>query len=265
MTSPSQLRSGATTEALEAANYGDADLASVGRLLADRGRCRMLLALGDGRALPASRLAAEANVSPATASSHLAQLVAGGLIQVEPYGRYRYYRLAGPEVGRLIEALARVSPAEPVRSLRQGTRSQALRAARTCYDHLAGRLGVEVMSALIDRGALTGGDGRFDPARDGQDRPSAYGREVEYRLTEPGLASLSDLGVDVPLRPRAIRYCIDWTEQRHHLSGALGSALLARFVELRWVRRSEGSRAVLVAPEGREGLAQHFAISWPPR
>src|ERR1700754_4488034 len=125
---------------------GDTDIAEVGALVADPGRCRILLALDDGRALPASRLAAEAGVSPATASSHLGKLVAAAFLTVEARGRYRYYRLKGPAVGALIEALQQLAPFTPVRSLRQANRSQALRRARTCYDHLAGRLGVELMA-----------------------------------------------------------------------------------------------------------------------
>ncbi|MDT4988531.1 MAG: hypothetical protein QOI74_2625, partial [Micromonosporaceae bacterium] len=121
---------------------GDADLAAVASLVAEPARARILLALGDGRCLPASVLAAEAGVAPSTASSHLAQLVDGGLLTVAPNGRYRYYRLAGPQVGRLIETLAGLAPTRPVRSLRDGTRAAALRRGRTCYDHLAGKLGV---------------------------------------------------------------------------------------------------------------------------
>src|SRR5436309_11961186 len=112
---------------------GDTDLAALGAVLAERARSRILLALGDGRALPASVLASEAGVAASTASGHLARLVDAGLLAVEPDGRHRYYRLAGPEVGRLIETLARVAPAAPVRSLREGTRAHALRRARTCY------------------------------------------------------------------------------------------------------------------------------------
>jgi DNA-binding transcriptional ArsR family regulator len=125
---------------------GDTDIAAVGALVADPGRSQILLALDDGRALPAGRLALEAGVSAVAASSHLAKLTDAGLLTVEPHGRFRYDRLAGPEVGALIEALQRVAPRQPIRSLRQGTRAKALRDARTCYDHLAGRLGVAVMS-----------------------------------------------------------------------------------------------------------------------
>src|SRR4051794_28664518 len=113
---------------------GDADLAALGAVLGDPARCRVLLALGDGRALAASVLAAEAGVAPSTASAHLARLVDAELLTVEAHGRHRYYRLAGPHVGRLLEALAQQAPAAPVRSLREGTRAHAVREARCCYD-----------------------------------------------------------------------------------------------------------------------------------
>src|SRR4029079_15741561 len=156
---------------------GDADIAAVASLLADPARCTVLLALDDGRALPASVLADEAGISRPTASSHLRKLTDAGLLVVETHGRHRYYRLAGPEVGALVEHLVRLAPSRPVRSLREGTRaarlrsarpwvflreaarSARLRSARTCYDHLAGRLGVQIMGSLLDREVLIGGDG----------------------------------------------------------------------------------------------------------
>ena len=141
---------------------GDADLAAVGSLFADLARCKMLLALDDGRALPASVLAAEAGVSRPTASSHLTKLTRAKLLTVEAHGRHRYYRLAGPQVAELLEHLMQLAPPRPVRSLREGTSAARLRSARTCYDHLGGRLGVAIMGSLIDRGVLTGGDGRYD-------------------------------------------------------------------------------------------------------
>src|SRR5438270_9774570 len=144
--------------------HGDADIASIGALVADRGRARMLLALGDGRALPASVLADEASVAASTASAHLSRLVKGGLLRVERHGRHRYFRLAGPEVRELIEAMARVSPPAAVRSLKQGSKAHAVRFARTCYDHLAGMLGTSLMEALLERELLTGGSGAFDPS-----------------------------------------------------------------------------------------------------
>ncbi len=133
--------------------HGDADIARVGALVADPARARVLMALGDGRALPATVLADEAGVAASTTSAHLGKLVKGGLLTVERHGRHRYFRIAGPEVADLLEALARVSPPAPVRSLRQGTRAQAVRFARTCYDHLAGVLGTELMAAMLERRA----------------------------------------------------------------------------------------------------------------
>jgi DNA-binding transcriptional ArsR family regulator len=240
---------------------GDSDIAAVGALVADRGRCRILLALGDGRALPASRLADEAGVSPATASSHLRKLTEAGLLAVETHGRHRYYRLAGPDVARLIEALQQLAPATPVRSLRQDTRARAIREARTCYDHLAGRLGVTLMQTMIERGYLSGGDGNYDPEHRPGDHRAGYGHEADYRLTPAGQAFLDEFGVQVPPRRPLIRYCVDWSEQHHHLSGALGRGLLDRFIELGWIRRADGSRAVKVTATGRAGLDQTFGIS----
>lgn len=242
---------------------GDADIAAVGGLLADERRCRILLALNDGRALPATRLASEAGVAASTASEHLAKLTEAGLLRVERHGRHRYYRLAGPHVGELLEALARMAPARQVRSLREGSRAEALRTARTCYDHLAGRLGVAVMASLLDRDHLRGGDGIFDPDRARTDRLSAPGHEVEYELTSTGRDFLDELGVRLPPRRRTVRYCVDWSEQRHHLAGGAGRGLRDRLLELNWIRSRPSSRAITVTNTGQEGLAEWFGIQWP--
>ena len=241
---------------------GDTDLAALGGVLADRSRARMLLALGDGRALPASVLASEAGVAASTASGHLGKLVDAGLLEVSVQGRHRYFRLAGPHVAELIEVLARVAPAAPVRSLREGTRAHALRAARTCYDHVAGRLGVALFGALLESGAVVGGDGRH---RDGgADRLSSVGGDVDYRLTADGGALLGRLGVEVaavPAEGLPLRYCVDWTEQAHHLSGPVGRALAARLLELKWVRRADRTRALHVTDLGRRGLRDQLGVA----
>jgi DNA-binding transcriptional ArsR family regulator len=240
---------------------GDVDLGAVGALLGDRARCRVLLALDDGRALPASRLASEAGVTPATISSHLGKLVAAGLLSVERHGRHRYYRLAGPAVGELVEILTQLAPAPPVRSLREGTRAQAIRDARTCYDHLAGRLGVAVMDSLLDRGHLDRSGRRPDPQQEQTDRLTGYGTEADYHLTTVGRRFLAEqLGVAMSARP-VIRYCVDWSEQRHHIGGAAGRALLRRFLDLDWLRPSTVDRAVEVTEQGRAGFAEHFDIT----
>jgi DNA-binding transcriptional ArsR family regulator len=238
---------------------GDADLAALGSVLGER--ARMLLVLGDGRALPAGVLASEAGVAASTASAQLARLVDAGLLAVVSQGRHRYYRLAGPHVAELIEVLARVAPAAPVRSLREGTRAQALREARTCYDHVAGRLGVALMQALIGGGAITGGDGRHRVDGDGEDRLSAPGRDVDYRLTSAGAGRLATLGVEVPdvgAEGAPLRYCVDWTEQAHHLSGPLGRSLAGRLLELGRLWRAERGRAVHVT--GRRGLDGELGV-----
>ena len=245
---------------MDAGSGGDADLAAVGALVADPGRCRILLALDDGRALPASMLAAEAGVTRATASSHLRKLANAGLLAVEIHGRYRYYRLAGPTVARLIETLGALSPAAPIRSLRQDTRAAALRRARTCYDHLAGRLGVALMAAFLDRGWVTGGDGTFHADTADHDQLSAPGHDLDYALTPSGRDFLDEFGVDLPPRRRTVRYCVDWTEQRHHLAGGLGCGLLGRVTDLGWIRPTRGNRAVEITAAGRDGLSDTFGI-----
>jgi DNA-binding transcriptional ArsR family regulator len=244
---------------------GDADIAKVGALVADPARARILLALGDGRALPASVLADEAGVAPSTASAHLGKLVDGKLLTVERHGRHRYFALAGKDVAELIEALAKVAPPAPVRSLREGTRAHAVRNARTCYDHLAGVLGTQLMASMLDRGLLTGGDGAFDRSTAREDRLSARGSDYDYRLTARGEDELEQFGIDfaeLRSRPRPmVRYCVDWSEQRHHLAGSLGAALADRMFDLRWVSRARRGRAVTVSDEGARGLEETFGLT----
>jgi DNA-binding transcriptional ArsR family regulator len=242
---------------------GDADIASVAALLADPARAKVLLALDDGRALPASVLADEAGVSRSTASSHLGKLTDAGMLTVQTHGRHRYYRLAGPEIADLLERLGRLAPSQPVRSLREGTRAARLRTARTCYDHLAGRLGVAIMGSLLERDVLIGGDGRYDPRNHRHDALSSHGHDVEYELTASGRSFLCDVGIELPSGPRPVlRYCIDWTEQRHHIAGGMGSCVLDRFVSAQWIKRSPRGRAVTVTDLGRTALADCFGIDW---
>ena len=243
---------------------GDANIAALGALLSDPGRCRVLLALADGRALPASVLASEAGVASSTASEHLAKLLDAQLLHVEAHGRHRYYRLAGPHVARLLETLAQYAPAAPVRSLREGTRAHALRQARYCYDHLGGRLAVALMDSLLAREFIAGGDGRFDPTRARDDRLSAPGHDVDYRLTEQGASWLRGFGVDIDAvlarRRPLIRYCLDWSEQRHHLAGALGAAVAGVLFERGWLEPAPHSRAVLVTEPGARALRAQLGL-----
>lgn len=242
---------------------GEADFGAPAELIGHPARAAMLLALLDRRALPMSMLAGEAGVSPSTASAHLGRLVAGGLLRVRTEGRHRYYELASWDVVAALEALARLAPPRPVRSLRADTRARALRLARSCYDHVAGHLGVALMAALLEHDAVRGGDGLHHPEHARQDRLSAPGKDIDYRLTETGWALFERLGV-VPAarRRRLVGYCVDWTEQRHHLAGASGAALLDRFQELDWLRRDAKAapRALRVTAAGRRGFAEHFGI-----
>lgn len=234
------------------ADRGDADLAALGSVLADRARMRMLLALGDGRTLPASVLAAEAGVAPSTASSHLARLTDAGLLQATVRGRYRYYGLAGPAVGELIETLARLCPTAPVRSLREGTRAHAVRRARSCYDHLAGRLGVDLTAALVTGGLLTIAEqADLDAAQALAARPGL--------LTPTGRTRLTALGLALP-DPDVVRCCTDWTEQRPHLAGPHGRALLRWLFDQNWLHRAPRGRAVRVTEDGRRGLRAEFGL-----
>jgi len=236
---------------------GDADIAAVAALMGEPARAAVLIALADGRALVASTLAAEAGVAPSTLSGHLARLVEGGLVTIEPSGRHRYVRLSGPQVGDAIEALARISPTRPVRSLRQATHADAIRRARTCYDHVAGRLGVAICDALVDTGVLLI---EVDPGA-APDPVLGAGRVRRYLLSEHGRERLSALGVSLDLASRRplVRYCVDWSEQRPHIGGGLGAALLNRLVGLGWVVRGD-RRVVRVTESGKEGLSDRFGV-----
>ncbi len=262
-----------------------ADIAPVAALLADRARAAMLLALLDGRPLAAGELARTAGVSAATASAHLARLLDGGLVTVIRQGRHRYYQLAGREVAAAIESLSYLGPVQPVRSLRQSRQAAALAEARTCYDHLAGRAGVGLLDALLARGLLlplpggpvcsmngeaatgpvphAGGPAPVPgPAGPAAHAPAGVPELPEYDLTEAGAASLAAFGVDVArLRRQRRRFaaaCLDWTQRRPHLNGALGAAITARLLDLGWLEPGGHRRSVRVTPAGREGLAATF-------
>jgi DNA-binding transcriptional ArsR family regulator len=247
---------------------GDIDVASVAALFADPTRARVLTALGDGRALPASVLAAEAGVTPQAASAQLARLQTAGLLAVERSGRHRYYRLASGHVATVLEALALLAPVQPVRSLRHSTRAAALRSARTCYDHLAGRLGVQVTRALIDRGVLAAADGIADTRRRPGDRLASQLTAHPYTLGPGAGRVLADLGVPAAVlapdhrsRRPLLRFCVDWSEQHHHLAGRLGAEILTAMTTAGWITRLPRQRAVRVTPAGERALREHLGIS----
>jgi DNA-binding transcriptional ArsR family regulator len=215
------------------------DMTDVAALLGDSTRALMLDALMDGEARPAGELARRAGVAPSTASEHLTRLVEGRLLVVEPRGRERRYRLASAEVADVLEALSCLGAETPVSSLRAASRSEALRAARTCYDHLAGRFGVELTEALVARDVLRRCDASFELSADGE-------------------LFLVQLGVDVAgarARKRVFaRACLDWSERRPHLAGALGAALAAAALDRDWVCRRPNDRGLRVTPKGAAEL-----------
>ena len=215
-----------TSPRTEAADPRDRDLAAVAVLFGDPARIAMLAALAGGRALPAGELARQAGVHPATATAHLRRLVDGGLVRVRAQGRHRYHELAGARVAAVLEALAQLAPAAEVRSLRAHRANAAMAEARTCYDHLAGRRGVELRDRLLAAGALRQVD------------------ELDHRLTESGRALVGELGVDVDRlaasRRVFARRCVDWTHRRPHLSGALPAALTTQFLARGWLLQGTG-------------------------
>lgn len=241
--------------------HGDADIASAAAVFAEPTRARILTALLDGRSLPAGTLAAEAGVSAQTASTQLARLLDAGVVTVQPQGRRRYYRLAGPHVAAVVEALSRLSAPRPIRSLRDGTRAEALRRARTCYDHLAGRLGVALTTTLLTRGALVRGDGRQEPARRDTDGFAVPLRDHPYRLGPHADAVCADFGVDLAAvrattgRRPLLRFCVDWTEQRHHLAGRLGAAFATTLQAADWLEPTPVRRALRPTELGTRRLA----------
>lgn len=243
----------------------DPDIARAAALIADGSRARILKALCDGRSITATVLAEEAGVSGPTASVHLAKLVEAGLVTAHRDGRNRRYRLARAEVAEALEALALIAPPLRVSSLKQSVRADALRRSRTCYDHLAGRLGVHLMGVLLETKVLSGVDGTHRPATAVHDRPAAYGRDHHYEVTDEGATTLRLLGIDVlesTRRRPLVRYCVDWSEERHHLSGALGAAIASRLFTLGWVRHGAIPRVVHLTDVGADGLTRTFGRSF---
>jgi DNA-binding transcriptional ArsR family regulator len=223
-------------------------MAEVAALVGDPARANILCALLGGRALTATELAVAAGVSPQTASGHLGKLHAARLLVLARQGRHRYYRLAGPHVGQMLESIMNVALAGPPRFQPPSKLDQRLRHARTCYDHIAGMLGVGLAERLTERGFVILGDEAGE-------------------VTPTGADFLSGLGVDLSgarARRRIFcRPCVDWTERRPHIGGAVGAALATRCFELKWIERMRDSRALTITPAGRRGLMNTLALSIP--
>jgi DNA-binding transcriptional ArsR family regulator len=221
-------------------------IATIAELIGERARAMMLIELLDGRALPAGELAMISGVSAQSASGHLSKLVDGGLLSVQNEGRHRYYQIASPEVAHALEALGAISTIPRRPETRRPREVLALYNARTCYDHLAGRVAVELTGALERKEVL---------------RPC---REREYELARRGEDWFTDLGVDVDALRRSrrsfARRCLDWSERRPHLAGALGAALCSRLLALGWVAKRPKTRALRITERGEREFRERLHI-----
>jgi DNA-binding transcriptional ArsR family regulator len=222
----------------------DRDLASIADLIEDPARAAMLAALAGGRALPAGELARRAGVHPATASTHLRRLTEGGLIRVRVQGRHRYHEIVNPEVATVLEAIAQIAPPTPTRSPSQHRAAGSLFEARTCYDHLAGRCGVQLRDRLLAAAAIRCLDDR------------------DHELTDRGQCLLDELGIDLATvrasRRVFARSCIDWTDRRVHLAGALPAAITSEFLARGWLTSGPG-RSLRVAGDYDDNVEKWLA------
>jgi DNA-binding transcriptional ArsR family regulator len=228
-------------------SYSNLDLAEVGALIGEPARANILAALPDGRALTATELSYIARVTPQTTSGHLAKLAAANLLTAVRQGRRRYFRLASPLVAQMLESMMAVAAVQlPPRRRLPSRIDDQMRTARTCYDHLAGRLGVGLADGLGARGQII---------------LTEDGGEV----TEPGIAFLAAFGAELSpakgSRRPFCRPCLDWSERRWHIAGAVGAALYRRCLELGWIEPQRDSRAVTITIEGRRGLTEIFGLS----
>ncbi len=221
------------------------NISNVATLLGEPSRANMLTVLLDDRFHTAGELAHAASITPQTASFHLARLMEQGWVVMEKHGRYRYYRLAGREAAQILEQFLAMCPVPEVRSLKQAQHMDQLRYGRTCYDHLAGQIGVGLTTALVERGYLLSQDGSF-----------AVSQEGETFFTELGI----DM-VQLRRKRRAFAHaCLDWSERKHHLGGALGHGLLHICLNRGWIERVPDIRAIRVTAAGQFAFQKHFGV-----
>ncbi|WP_058235271.1 ArsR/SmtB family transcription factor [Devriesea agamarum] len=240
-------------------------VAEAAACLADLSRARLIIALCDGRSLPASYLAAEAGVTPSTMSGHLKRLQNAGFVESWTSGRHRYYRLTNERIGEALETLAAIVPGPPAglaHSLSGSTRLARLKTARTCYDHAAGELGTGLFRGIVAEKGLVRTDG--DPGtRRGPNEPvSATLKHAPYEFGDRAEQVFTRFGVDLPsvlaARRPALKVCVDWTEQAHHLAGGLGAALLTSLLERGLVKRRSKPRELVLTDAGHAELDQYL-------
>ena len=227
----------------------DPQLQTVAALIGDASRATILLSLMGGRQLPASDLARRAHIAPATCSEHLTKLVAGGLVTGRAQGRSRYYRLASTEVAEVLEGLLQIAPPASVRSLQESTLTQQLHAARTCYDHLAGGLGIAVTEAMQQAQWLSADPdtGLLSITADGAQQFAQWGLVLAPRRARP-----------------LIRSCLDWSERQYHIAGQLGAAVAQWFFHEEWIERGGSGRIIRVTARGASALNEMLGLVWPP-
>lgn len=227
--------------------FADADLAAIAELMTGQ-RATLLLALLSGQELAASELATRAGLSRSLTSSHLSRLLDGGLIAVRQQGRQRYYRLGNADVAEVIEAMLTIAPHVAASSLRESSRGAAIRHARTCYDHLAGKLGVALTETLERQHLIQAVDSA-------------------YLLTDSGHTRLENFGLDTAALRRGrrsfARPCLDWSERRAHLAGALGAGIAETLLKRDWIRRIPNTRALSITTTGRRGLRRELGLNLP--
>ncbi len=225
--------------------YVSPNIAALTSLLSEKSRATILACLMDGKFHTASELAYMANIKPQTASFHLGKLVENNIVISESSGRFRYFQLANQEVANTLEILMAISPPPEIKSLKQSSQLKRLEHARTCYDHLAGRISVRLTNAMLSLEYIERKDKNFV-------------------VTSKGEIFFKEIGVDLKSLSKKRRSfshaCLDWSERTHHLGGALGNGLFERYLELKWIIPNENSREITITALGEEGFKNYFGI-----
>lgn len=221
-------------------------VSKVAGLLSDPSRSKILIGLMDGNEHAASELALVANIRPQTASFHLKKIMDSGVIQVKKRGVHRLYSLKDSECASILESFLAVSPTPEINSFNQESSKHKIKLARTCYDHLAGELGVKITNALVENGIIIEAD------------------EKNYAVSDKGYTFFKEFGINVQeqqnKRRAFARRCLDWTERQHHVAGSLGNSIITRMFELQWLQRRENTRSLKLTNEGEHGVKNTFYV-----